>query len=183
MRSRLTRFFTRVTASLCLLLAAACDPGAPEGTWRKIERPGFSFELPGKPEIKEESMDVGGVAIPQQSMDLYRGQEQFSVNVMDFSPLPNALNVDAKGILDRMIEGGLKQSGGTASSDRSLSMPTGQSAREIVANITNPAPAQMIVRVIWDSPRAYLIAHTNRSGAADTPDGRKFIDSFQFTAK
>lgn len=182
MRSRRASILAIAATCCCIVASISCDFLPSEGAWRKIQRSGFSFEIPGEPQFKDDTMAAGPYNLPVEDINWWRGHEQFSIKAIDFTPMPNALKVDPKALLDSFIQGGLRTTGGTATSDRSI-VVSGAPAREMVADITIPYPAWMLTRMIWASPRAYLVSYNCPNSIAESPDGRKFIDSFQLTTK
>lgn len=147
--------------------------------WETVSEGGLTVQMPGKPTKQTQTAPspVGPLSVNMLMVD--KGSEAYMTAYNEF-PAEAAKRVsDPKSLLDNGRDGALRNLSGKLVSERPVTLG-GHPGREIVGEgTTQGREVAFTARIYWASPRLIQVIYMREKSKAESPDGKKFLESLQ----
>lgn len=156
-----------------VLFALAC--GGMTTKWETVSEPGFTVEMPGKPQ--KQVQPAGPLTMNSYLVD--KGDEGYMMAYSDIPKNVADMVTNPEQFLNNGKEGMIRTFNGKLSGERQASIGNHPGKEFSGEGNTKGKDIAFTARVYWVKPRLYQVVYMREKSKAASPDGQKFLDSFK----
>lgn len=150
-----------------------------ETKWETVSEGGITVEMPGKPTKTTQTAQTAAGPINVNMLMVDKGSEAYMAAYNEFPAAAASNVIDPKLLLDSGRDGALRNVNGKLTSERPLTLGS-VPGRELVGEGNSQGKdVAFIARIYWASPRLIQVIYMREKSKAESPDGKKFLDSLK----
>jgi hypothetical protein len=164
--------------ALFVLAVLGCS-SMTETKWEPVNEGGVTVQMPGKPNKQTQTAQtaVGPINVNMFMVD--KGSEAYMMAYNEFPAAAAKAVGDPQVLLNNGRDGALRNVNGKLTSERPITLGSIPGRELIGEGTTSGKEVAFTARIYWANPRLIQIIYMREKSKAESPDGKKFLDSIQ----